>query len=196
MKLESPERGLRQTAYHILMAGREDLLQPGRADLWDIGRVESLRSDYGRRAADAPALYMGLVPEGQEERVARSGRRSAGGIFAWDVTVPANTSATLSIPTNDAEGIREGRGPASASPGFRFLRLEGGFGVFELEAGVYAFRSPIAAPGEKKLALGSVYGGKIASDRIAGPGVGPAGAHAERADSGCSRSSRDRRRTP
>lgn len=71
MKLESPERGLRQTAYHILVAGREDLLQPGRADLWDIGRVESLRSDYGRRAADAPALYMG--PAGAHAERADSG---------------------------------------------------------------------------------------------------------------------------
>ena len=36
MKLESPERDLRQTAYHILVAGREDLLQPGRFRLFPI----------------------------------------------------------------------------------------------------------------------------------------------------------------
>ena len=30
------------------------------------------RFDYGSQTADALALYMGLVPEGQEERVARS----------------------------------------------------------------------------------------------------------------------------
>lgn len=97
MKLESPERGLRQTAYHILVAGREDLLQPGRADLWDIGRVESSRSDYGRRAADAPALYMGLVPEGQEERVAGSGRRSA--FSGWKGVSPSLNSRRESMPS-------------------------------------------------------------------------------------------------
>jgi alpha-L-rhamnosidase len=42
--LESPERGLRQTAYQILVSSLEELLQPGRADLWDSGRMESSRS--------------------------------------------------------------------------------------------------------------------------------------------------------
>ena len=37
----SPERDQRQTAYRILVASAADLLEPGRADLWDSGRVES-----------------------------------------------------------------------------------------------------------------------------------------------------------
>jgi alpha-L-rhamnosidase len=39
--VESPERGQRQSAYQILVAGQQADLAPGRADLWDSGRVES-----------------------------------------------------------------------------------------------------------------------------------------------------------
>jgi len=74
----------------------------------------------------------------------RSSWRSAGGVFTWDVVIPANTSATVFIPTIDAERIMEGQGPASVSPGVQFLRLERGFAVYELGSGVYAFQSPIA----------------------------------------------------
>lgn len=38
------ERGQRQTAYHILVASSDRLLKPGKADLWDSGRVESDQS--------------------------------------------------------------------------------------------------------------------------------------------------------
>ena len=35
------QRGLRQSAFQILVATRPDLLRPGRADLWDSGKVSS-----------------------------------------------------------------------------------------------------------------------------------------------------------
>ncbi len=39
--LESAGKGQKQTAYHILVASRPELLLPGRADLWDTGEVAS-----------------------------------------------------------------------------------------------------------------------------------------------------------
>ncbi len=42
--VESPERGQVQTAYQVLAAGREADLTPGRAALWDSGRVMSDRT--------------------------------------------------------------------------------------------------------------------------------------------------------
>ena len=39
-------RNRRQTAYQILVATSEDLLKPGKADLWDSGRVESAQSTH------------------------------------------------------------------------------------------------------------------------------------------------------
>lgn len=43
--LNDPRRGARQTAYRILAATRADALEPGKADLWDTGRVESDQSN-------------------------------------------------------------------------------------------------------------------------------------------------------
>jgi alpha-L-rhamnosidase len=48
----SKARGQRQAAYRILVASREDLLRPERADLWDSGKVDSdetLQIAYGGR---------------------------------------------------------------------------------------------------------------------------------------------------
>lgn len=41
-----PGRARRQTAYQVLVASSPDLLQPGGADLWDSGKVESSRSTH------------------------------------------------------------------------------------------------------------------------------------------------------
>lgn len=40
-RVESDQRGQKQTAYQILVASSEDLLTPETADLWDSGKVES-----------------------------------------------------------------------------------------------------------------------------------------------------------
>src|SRR5580698_8686022 len=40
-KLESNQRGQKQSAYEILVAGEERGLRPGKADLWDSGKVVS-----------------------------------------------------------------------------------------------------------------------------------------------------------
>ncbi len=42
--LNDPARGARQTVYEVLVASRAELLQPGRADVWDSGRIESAQS--------------------------------------------------------------------------------------------------------------------------------------------------------
>jgi alpha-L-rhamnosidase len=43
-RLEDPARGAKQTAYQLLVASSLDRLLPGKADVWDSGRVESDRS--------------------------------------------------------------------------------------------------------------------------------------------------------
>ena len=40
------ERGRKQTAYQILVAGRPEQLEPGKADCWDSGKVESDQSAH------------------------------------------------------------------------------------------------------------------------------------------------------
>jgi alpha-L-rhamnosidase len=51
-RLESPERGQRQTAYQVLAATAAELLAKGKGDLWDSGKVssgESIQVVYGGR---------------------------------------------------------------------------------------------------------------------------------------------------
>lgn len=49
-RLSSPERGERQTACEILVASSAPKLKPGRADLWDTGRMASDQSIHVRYA--------------------------------------------------------------------------------------------------------------------------------------------------
>ncbi len=59
--------------------------------------------------------------------------------FSWNVNIPANTSATVHIPTLNKEDIKEGNSLASESKYMRFLRWDENFAVFEVESGNYSF---------------------------------------------------------
>ncbi|MBI1762040.1 MAG: glycoside hydrolase family 78 protein [Acidobacteria bacterium] len=65
--------------------------------------------------------------------------RVEGGGFKLDVTIPANTAATVYVPAKNAESVLEGDAPASQTTGVQFVRLEGGAAVFEVQAGRYNF---------------------------------------------------------
>ena len=64
-----------------------------------------------------------------------------GGEFHLNVTVPGNCIATVFVPTNTAEDVKEGGKPADQAPGVTFLRQEGNVAVYEVGSGKYAFRS-------------------------------------------------------
>jgi alpha-L-rhamnosidase len=61
--------------------------------------------------------------------------------FKLDVTVPANSQATVFIPTTDASGLTEGGNPLRDLPGITRLRVEGVHAVIRVEAGKYQFHS-------------------------------------------------------
>jgi alpha-L-rhamnosidase len=67
--------------------------------------------------------------------------RKRGDQFLLDVSIPANTSATVFVPARDAESVREAEQPIDGSRGAKFLRLEEGFAVFEIGSGEYQFQS-------------------------------------------------------
>lgn len=73
-------------------------------------------------------------------RIASSWKREAGA-FALDVTIPANTTATVWVPAASAASVTEGGLPAGNSRGIKFLRMDGAAAVFEVGSGSYAFRS-------------------------------------------------------
>lgn len=69
----------------------------------------------------------------------RSEWKVADGRFHLDVTIPANTTATVYIPASGAEAVQEGRGPAARAEGVKFVRQDGGAAVFEVGSGTYRF---------------------------------------------------------
>jgi alpha-L-rhamnosidase len=67
--------------------------------------------------------------------------RLEGGAVTLDVTLPANTTATVYVPARSAADVSEGGRPAAESEGVKFLRMEGDAAVFGVGAGRYAFVS-------------------------------------------------------
>jgi alpha-L-rhamnosidase len=59
--------------------------------------------------------------------------------FTEDVTIPANTTATVYVPAKSVERITEGGAPASQAKGVRFVGMDGGAAVFMVGSGKYSF---------------------------------------------------------
>ena len=61
--------------------------------------------------------------------------------FDWNVTVPANSAATVYIPANDAPDVTESGQALDRANGVTFLHMEAGFAVLRLTSGTYSFSS-------------------------------------------------------
>ncbi len=66
------------------------------------------------------------------------------GTFKYNVTVPANTTATVYIPTNNVNTVKEDGQPITKAKGVKFIEFKDGKAVYEIESGSYEFRSIIA----------------------------------------------------
>jgi alpha-L-rhamnosidase len=65
------------------------------------------------------------------------------GQFTLDVTVPANTTATVWVPAKDASAVTESGKKAADMKAVKFVRSEAGNAVFEVESGSYSFKSSV-----------------------------------------------------
>ncbi|MEY3898744.1 MAG: hypothetical protein RLZZ214_4266 [Verrucomicrobiota bacterium] len=70
-----------------------------------------------------------------------SGWKRSGGSLSLDVTIPANTSATVFVPASAPGKVTESGAPADGATGVWFLRAEGGAAVFAVSSGTYHFQS-------------------------------------------------------
>ncbi|PRY55590.1 alpha-L-rhamnosidase [Arcticibacter pallidicorallinus] len=61
--------------------------------------------------------------------------------FNWDVEVPVNTTAVISIPAKSGKDVKESGKSASGSKGVKFIKMEDGRAVFEIGSGQYKFTS-------------------------------------------------------
>ncbi len=63
------------------------------------------------------------------------------GRFAMNLTIPANTTATVFVPAPTAAKVKEDGKLATKARGFEFLRSEDGCAVFAAQSGKYSFQS-------------------------------------------------------
>ena len=75
--------------------------------------------------------------------------RHEDGKLRMEVTIPANTTATVHVPTSDPDAITESGRPVQEAAGVRFLRATDHAAVFEVGSGRYLFESlfpPVRKP--------------------------------------------------
>jgi alpha-L-rhamnosidase len=61
--------------------------------------------------------------------------------FSLNVLIPPNSTATVFIPADKADDVTENGHPIEKADGVKFLRLEAGRAVFEIQSGNYRFVS-------------------------------------------------------
>ncbi len=66
-----------------------------------------------------------------------------GNKFTMDITIPANTTATVHVPSKDQGGVSESGRPAANATGVKFLRMENGTAVYTVGSGTYQFQSTL-----------------------------------------------------
>jgi alpha-L-rhamnosidase len=69
--------------------------------------------------------------------------RLKGGQILLNVTVPANTTATVYLPAIRSDDVKESGQPAALSPDIDFLRMENNKAVYKIQSGRYAFTCPL-----------------------------------------------------
>ena len=57
--------------------------------------------------------------------------------------IPANTTATVFVPTKEAAGVTESGKPAAQAESVKFLRLESNAAVYAVGSGSYRFQSTL-----------------------------------------------------
>lgn len=63
--------------------------------------------------------------------------------FSWDIDIPANTTATIYIPSHSESAVTESGRNASVASGVKFLSFENGRAIYEIGSGSYHFVSII-----------------------------------------------------
>ena len=69
--------------------------------------------------------------------------RREGDQLSMDITIPANTTATVFVPARDAVGVTESGKPAAQADGVKFLRMEKHVAEYAIGCGTYRFQSTL-----------------------------------------------------
>lgn len=66
-----------------------------------------------------------------------------GSNFDWNISIPANAVALISIPAKSADGVTEGGKKAAEAEGLKFVKMDKGYAVYEAGSGNYSFKSDL-----------------------------------------------------
>ena len=130
------------------------LIQAGNLDAWFYQTLAGI--NYDRQQPGFKNIILRPYPVGDLTwvkahldssygRIASHWERK-GDHFTWNITVPANTTATVYVPAKDAAAVTESGKPASKAEGVRFVRMEKDRAVFEVVSGSYRFEAKSAFP--------------------------------------------------
>lgn len=95
-----------------------------------------------------PVIGPGLTHARADYRSIRghiaSGWGKNGNNLTLRVVIPANTTATIYVPSLEGSAVLESGKPAEKAPGLAFVKNENGYAVFEAGSGSYTFTSTVA----------------------------------------------------
>jgi alpha-L-rhamnosidase len=74
-------------------------------------------------------------------------------ILALNVTIPANSTAEIHVPTTQANAITESGVPAAESPGVTYVGVSNGTAIYAVGSGNYSFSSRYSVPVQPILVL-------------------------------------------
>jgi len=66
-----------------------------------------------------------------------------GDLLTMEITIPANTTATVSVPAKDAASVTESGKPAAQADSVKFLRMENHAAIYAIGSGNYRFQSKL-----------------------------------------------------
>jgi alpha-L-rhamnosidase len=127
------------------------LIQAGNADAWLYQTLAGINYDKAnpgfKRIIIRPRMLGDLqwVKAHHDSPYGRivSNWKREGDKLAMEVTIPANTTATVHVPASDSAAVTEGGQLVGKVKSVKFLRMEDGAAVFEVGSGVYHFQSDL-----------------------------------------------------
>ena len=113
---------------------------------WMVENIGGIRSDAPayKTITIAPAIddkltFARTVYAGIRGKITSEWKKDGSDLLV-NITIPANTTATVSLPAKSADSIAEGGQPLGKTEGVKFLRTEGDRSLLAVESGNYNFK--------------------------------------------------------